>query len=103
MIEPDHATLLDAVAHFLETDLKNAVGKDPALAFRTLIAAHLCRTAALESRNPVSASITSDAALAARLQSGEEAPEKVLDAMLAALGEELAVVSPRFDRTLDLP
>lgn len=46
---PDRADLLEAVAAFLEGELKGAVG-DPRLAFRVLIAASLCRSVAEESR-----------------------------------------------------
>lgn len=38
---PDKSALLEAVARFLERDVKPAI-KDPALAFRVLIAANLC-------------------------------------------------------------
>jgi hypothetical protein len=44
---PDKAALLEAVARFLEKDIKPSV-KDPSLSFRLLVAANLCRLVSAE-------------------------------------------------------
>jgi hypothetical protein len=44
---PDKAALLEAVARFLEREIKPAV-KDPSLAFRVLIASNLCQLVSAE-------------------------------------------------------
>jgi hypothetical protein len=44
---PDKAALLDAVARFLEREIKPLV-KDPSLSFRVLIAANLCQLVGAE-------------------------------------------------------
>jgi len=45
---PDKAALMEAVAQFLDEQVRPAVGKDPALAFRVRIAANLARITARE-------------------------------------------------------
>lgn len=47
LADPDGAQLLEAVAQFLEADVRGAVN-DPRVSFRTLIAAHICRGVAAE-------------------------------------------------------
>jgi hypothetical protein len=47
---PRKEEVLEAVARFLEEELKGVV-KDPALAFRTLVAGSLVRSVALESKD----------------------------------------------------
>lgn len=44
---PDQSALLEAVARFLEREIKPAV-KDPSLSFRVLIAANLCQLVSAE-------------------------------------------------------
>lgn len=44
---PDKSALLEAVARFLEREIKPAV-KDPSLSFRVLIAANLCQLVSAE-------------------------------------------------------
>ena len=47
---PDKGALLDAVATFLDQQVRPAASADPALAFRVRIAANLARIAAQETR-----------------------------------------------------
>lgn len=44
---PDKSALLQAVARFLEKDIKPAI-KDPSLSFRVLVAANLCQMVSAE-------------------------------------------------------
>jgi hypothetical protein len=60
---PNKVTLLEALAHFLETQVRPAL-KDPSLAFRARIAAHLAEAVARE----VKSDEAQDLAELARLQ-----------------------------------
>lgn len=77
---PNTVELLSGVAMFLKEDVRGAVD-DPALRFRSLIAANLVRLAISE--------ITAQRPELATDPSDEE--------LLAHLRAELAVVNPRFD------
>lgn len=130
MDRPDQATLLEAVAAYLEKDARPQIA-DPGVAFRALIAANLCRIVAAESRAGerfeleslrVAASILGQAApsadtqaerrallvrleaeLASKLKSHElPLGPSTVEALMQLLATELAIVSPRFDRALHL-
>jgi hypothetical protein len=47
---PDKEALLEAIARFLEKDVKPGLEKEPALAYRTLVASGLARSLAAETR-----------------------------------------------------
>ena len=105
--------LLEAIAQFLERDLKGQIA-DPRLAFRVLIAAHLANTIAIELRTEAEHTAAELASLrellaeggdlpalrrelAARLRDGRLAPERAMAHLQATLARRLQVVSPRFD------
>ena len=117
---PDAATLLDAVATYLEKDARPAIA-DPGLAFRALIAANLCRVVAAETRggaqvqadsmatlatllgHPVESVPEAETELAEQLRSGALSPTPaVVEAVMKMLAGELMIVSPRFDRALEI-
>lgn len=127
---PDQATLLEAVAAYLEKDARPQIS-DPGVAFRALIAANLCRMVAAEGRAgerfeqeslrvasailgqtaPVPPAQAERRALLARLEADLAAKLKshelplnapTLEALMELLATELAIVSPRFDRALHL-
>ncbi|MCA8925655.1 MAG: hypothetical protein KDD82_27850 [Planctomycetes bacterium] len=123
--------LLEAVAGFLAHDVASAVG-DAALAFRLKIAANLLSTIAAESRVDEALELDArerlrglvagvaprgdgqearraelselEAALCAQLRAGTAPPEEQVRAALReVLGARLALVNPRFERSLELP
>lgn len=113
MNDPDDTALLvRAIAQFLEQQLRPAL-TEPSLIFRLKIATHLLETLAREQADgPKLAAADaarleellgvvpdSEAALWARIESGQEDPA-VRKFLLERLGAELAVTQPRFDRTL---
>lgn len=127
---PDQATLLEAVAAYLEKDARPQIS-DPGVAFRALIAANLCRVVAAEHRAGERLELESlriasailgqttpapqaqaerrallshlETELASKLKSHEfPLSPPTLEALMELLGAELAVVSPRFDRALHL-
>jgi hypothetical protein len=73
---PDQAALLEAVARFLERDIKPLV-KDPSLSFRVLIASNLCQLVSAEMALEEPATLAELDRLAALLSDG--APEVEVD------------------------
>jgi hypothetical protein len=121
---PDTPTLLEAVARFLEQQVRPEI-KDPALSFRLLIAANLCRIGAEERRQheafesaelerlsavlgaapegdgPREQIRSGNRALAARIRTMSPADLDAARAHIrATLSEALSIVSPRFDQKL---
>jgi hypothetical protein len=122
---PDRADLLEAVAGLLEGELRGALS-DPRLSFRALIAAHLCRTIALECRHGETAELAEldrlrglvqakaakdrpattaqrrssiaelNQSLAAKIKAQGGQPE-VLAHLRETLRADLAIASPRFE------
>ncbi len=123
---PDSKTVLAGLAEFLAGPIKDAL-TDPALAFRARVAAHLASTLAAQVAQQEAAEVAALAALSqlagqpppgdrraqiaaleARLAAEarqDPAPERLqalCRALRPVLAAELAVVSPRFDTSLEL-
>lgn len=104
---PDLIALLQAVERFLRDELPAAVADDR-LRFRVLVAASLVGQSAAElsadaGRRAASATMTArDAELAARIRAGDIDEAAVRRQLLDELGGFLAIISPRFDRRLDV-
>ncbi|MFO0725807.1 MAG: DUF6285 domain-containing protein [Myxococcota bacterium] len=127
---PDAATLLEAVAAYLEKDARPAIA-DAGLAFRALIAANLCRVVAAEARGGeayqekaletgaallgTTATLTGtqaeraaalaevERALAERIRAGAlPLSASTVEGLMEMLAGELAIVSPRFDQALQI-
>ncbi len=128
---PDKEVFLEAVATFLEKEVRGAV-KDPALVFRVLIAAHLLRVVEGESRkedlhdsaeaqrlaevldlpDPPSSRMerreflahhTASLALSIRSGALSASPDSpAWQHIKATLREKLQVIQPRFDLSSDI-
>lgn len=128
--DPDGSALLQAVAAFLETDVRGAVS-DPRLSFRVLIAAHLCRTVAAELKVSDAAeraelerllALTSGTSTGTETQAqrrekiselqrsvitqlptfDDSTKKRLLEHLQATLKAELAVTNPRFDLSMEI-
>jgi hypothetical protein len=90
---PSAGELAGAVREFLETEILPTLG-DPRLRFRTLVAMNALGIVERESAPPAPAA-ADDAALAARLRTGDVRPHD-LDALKRRVAKKLRVASPRY-------
>jgi hypothetical protein len=102
---PDKTALLEAVARFLATEVKPAIG-DPNLAFRVLVAANLAAVVAAEvATEEAQEEAEANAELCRRILAGElddaAVREATAHAMLTLRGE-LFAQSPKFDPSLEV-
>jgi hypothetical protein len=131
LARPDKEALLEALARFVENDVKPAL-QDPALAYRAIIASGLARSLALETRSeegretrelarlgeilgapaPATAAERKAAIAALNRTLCERIRARGFDArtlarvrthLLETLADELAVTNPRFDARAVIP
>lgn len=120
---PDAALVLQAIASFLQQDVRPALD-DKALSFRVLIASHLAGSVAFEVQGGdvairsalerLGVAVPEDvherrerlreahADLCRRIRDGD-VPEGALEHVLACLRDELQLTNPRFDLSPEIP
>lgn len=103
---PAVPTLLEALARFLEEELRPQVAADRGLAYRCLVAASLCRSLGAEAAPAASEQADVLAWEAGQLAAGELDGRPGGPAWRATrerLAARLRLINPRFDLREDLP